>query len=67
MKTHKFRIGQSVVYKHTKDAREGAYVIIARLPQRDGQFEYRLRHPHKLDQRSAKESELSTSRKRTYT
>jgi hypothetical protein len=60
MDTHKFRIGQSVRYRSRPgDAPQGLYVIIALLPRRqDGEFEYRIKHSHEHDQRSAKESEL---------
>ena len=60
MDAHKYRIGQSVIYRSPgADAPQGVYVIIARLPQRDdGEFEYRIKHSHELHQRNAKESEL---------
>ena len=64
MDAHKFRIGQSVTYRSRgADARQGVYVIIALLPQReDGEFEYRIKHSDEDHQRIAKESELKATR-----
>jgi len=61
MDAHKFRIGQSVTYRSRGvDAPQGAYVIIALLPQGDhGECKYRIRHSYERHERVAKESELS--------
>jgi hypothetical protein len=69
MPDHKFRIGQIVTLRapvRFQDAPPGAYVIIARLPQStDGQFNYRIKHPSELYERTAKENELSPSLSRS--
>ena len=67
MGTHKFRIGESVRYL-SSGAPQGAYVIISLLSQgEDGAFEYRIRDSQGHHQTSAKESELTAGRRRTYT
>jgi hypothetical protein len=41
------------------DVRDGAYVVIKRLPMRDGEFEYQIKSITELDERVVRESELS--------
>jgi hypothetical protein len=57
---HKFHVGQSVSYRATRGlyAASGAYVVTAKLPERDGQYEYRIRHLAEAHERMAREFEL---------
>jgi hypothetical protein len=57
---HKFHLGQSVEYYVPRgiDAPRGAYVVTAKLPERDGQFEYRIRSATEQHERMVRESEL---------
>lgn len=61
---HKFHLGHVVEYyvPHGIDAPRGAYVVTAKLPERDGQFEYRIRSTVVQHERMARESELSAIR-----
>ena len=61
MSAHKFKIGDTVFVKAARNLNipSGAYVIIARLPQRDGDFEYRVRSSREPHERVMTESELS--------
>jgi len=59
---HKFRLGRSVNLQSTifnRDAARGAYEVMAQLPERDGQFEYRIKSRGEPHERVAKESDLS--------
>jgi hypothetical protein len=61
---HKFRLGRSVVLQSTmlnRDAARGAYEVMAQLPERDGQFEYRIKSRGEPHERVAKESDLSSA------
>jgi hypothetical protein len=42
---HKFKIGARL-FPTRLDVREGAYVVIKRLPMRDGEFEYQIKSVH---------------------
>jgi hypothetical protein len=57
---HKFYLGQAVEYRPPRgiSAPRGAYVVTAKLPERDGQFEYRVRSAFEEHERMARESEL---------
>jgi hypothetical protein len=39
-------------------AARGAHVVTAKLPERDGQYEYRIRNLAEAHERKARESEL---------
>src|SRR5271165_5230363 len=58
---HKFKIGQAVEYRASRGiyAPGGTYLVTARLPERDGEFEYRIRSLDEPHERIARESELS--------
>jgi hypothetical protein len=59
---HKFKVGQSVNYRASgRVLREasGRYSITRLLPEKDGQFEYRIKHLSEEHERVAIESELS--------
>ena len=57
---HKFHLGQAVAYRAARGvyAASGAYVVTAKLPERDGQYEYRIRNLAEAHERKARESEL---------
>jgi hypothetical protein len=57
---HKFDLGQAVEYHPPRgtSAPRGADVVTAKLPERDGQFEYRIRSAFEEHERIAHESEL---------
>ena len=60
---HKFKLGRSVFLQPTifnRDAPGGAFEVIKQLPERDGQFEYRIKSSSEPHERVAKESELSS-------
>ena len=41
----------------------GIYVVTARLPERDGEFEYHIKHTSEAHERIAGESELHEARR----
>jgi hypothetical protein len=57
---HKFHLGQMVEYIPARGTYtpRGAYVVMAKLPERDGEFEYRVRNMNEQHERMARESEL---------
>ena len=61
MADHKFRHGQRVTLAESAlrhDAARGAYIITKRLPERDGEFNYRIKSVSESHERVARESEL---------
>ena len=58
--THKFHLGQAVEFKPPRGilAPRGPYLVTAKLPERDGAFEYRIRSISETYERLARESEL---------
>ena len=67
MLTHKFKIGQRLFpsrHRYTSEnLPHGAYVVIKRLPERNGEFEYQIRSLSELHERVAREGELRTAKK----
>jgi hypothetical protein len=63
--SHKFILGQAVEYHSPRGlyAPPGIYVVTAKLPERDGEFEYHIKHTSELHERIAKESELHEARR----
>ena len=61
MPTHKFHLGQLVEFNPPRGiyAPRGPYVVTAKLPERDGAFEYRIRGASEEHERIAREKELS--------
>jgi hypothetical protein len=61
---HKFILGQAVKYSPTRGlyAPHGIYVVTAALPERNGEFEYQIKHPNEAHERVVRESELSITR-----
>jgi hypothetical protein len=57
---HKFHHGQAVAYRAARGlyAAAGAYVVTAKLPERDGEYEYRIRNLGEAHERMARESQL---------
>jgi hypothetical protein len=57
---HKFKIGMLVEYQPPRgiSAPLRAYIIMAELPMRYGQFEYRIKHSNEKSQRRATEGKL---------
>jgi hypothetical protein len=58
---HKFLAGQKVTLAANLmnwSAAGGGYVVTRQLPERDGQFEYRIKKVSELHERVARESEL---------
>lgn len=57
---HKFHLGQLVEYHVPRgiDAPRGTYIVTAKLPERDGEFEYRIRSALEEHERMVRESEL---------
>ena len=61
---HKFILGQKVEFHpHRGYAPPGIYEVTAKLPERDGEFEYHIKHTSELHERIAKESELHEARR----
>jgi hypothetical protein len=62
---HKFILGQAVEYVPPRGqyAPPGIYVVTAKLPQRDGEFEYQIKHTSELHERIARESDLHEARR----
>jgi hypothetical protein len=61
---HKFKLGRSVILQSTpftRDAARGTYEVIAQLPERDGQFEYRIKSRGEPHERVVRESDLSAA------
>ena len=57
---HKFKIGETVVYRNTRRARaDGSiFMIIGYLNESNGEPTYRIKHVDKGTAESARESEL---------
>ena len=57
---YKFILGQTVKYHSPRGlyAPPGIYVVTAKLPERDGEFQYHIKHTSELYERIARESEL---------
>jgi hypothetical protein len=59
---HKFRTGQRVTLAANiinRRAIGGSYVVIMQLPERDGEFEYRIKSASETHERVARENELA--------
>jgi hypothetical protein len=56
---HKFKIGERLFPARAAGlgAPDGAYIIIKRLPMRDGEFEYQIKSVTEQDERVVRESE----------
>ena len=54
---HKFSVGQTVTFR-ARNAPPGACVVTAKLPERNGEYEYHIRNLAEKNERMARESEL---------
>jgi hypothetical protein len=62
MAEHKFRAGQSVTLSANfanRNAGGAGYVVTRQLPERGGEFEYRVKSVSEPHERVARESELA--------
>jgi hypothetical protein len=60
MTIHKFKIGQTVylISFRGENARGGTYVVIKRMPEHNGEYEYQVRSSYEQHQRVVRESQL---------
>jgi hypothetical protein len=59
--SHRFLVGRTVRLSQAarlRNAAPGSYEVLAQLPERDGEFQYRLKSDREPYQRIAKEHEL---------
>jgi hypothetical protein len=63
MPTHKFHIGQIVQLSPaiSRNVRGGSYKVTKRLPENNGEFEYRIKSMSEPHERVVRESELQKS------
>ena len=61
MPAHKFKVGEIVTIKPAlhRNVPGGAYEIVQRLPENNGEFEYRIKSATESHQRVARENELT--------
>jgi len=61
MPTHKFHLGQLVqlIPAISRNVPGGSFEITKKLPERDGEFEYRIKSMNERHERVARESELT--------
>jgi hypothetical protein len=59
MPSHKFKVGEIVIFRPGRNVPGGAYEVIKRLPENGGEFQYRIKSPGELYERVARESELT--------
>jgi hypothetical protein len=53
---HKFQIGQTVfLTPSNRHIPEGAYIVTKKLPERDGEFEYRVKSANEAHERVVRE------------
>ena len=57
---HKFNIGRTVFLERSLAVPGGACVITGRLPERDGELEYRIKSVNEPHERVVRESQLET-------
>jgi hypothetical protein len=60
MPTYKFQIGQTVFLApaRSQNISGGAYIITKKLPENNGEFEYRVKSVNEPHERVVRESEL---------
>ena len=60
MSIHKFKIAQIVLLKlpHHDSAPGGAYIIVKRLPEHEGEFKYQVRNSNEPHERVVRENQL---------
>jgi hypothetical protein len=62
--TYKFKIGESVFVSDVR-APAAPFVVIRRMPERDGEFEYCVRSSYEPHERVVRESLLRTAKYET--
>jgi hypothetical protein len=65
VRTHKFRVGQTVSYTSSPISRPGAsgsYQVVRLLPSDGDDYQYRIKNPGEAFERVAKESQLELDR-----
>jgi hypothetical protein len=61
LRSHKFRVGQTVLYTSSPISRPGAsgtYKVVKLLPSDGDDYQYRIKNPGEAFERVAKESQL---------
>jgi hypothetical protein len=61
LRTHKFRVGQTVFYTSspiTRPGASGSYKVVRLLPSDGQDYQYRIKNPGEAFERVAKESQL---------
>jgi hypothetical protein len=61
LRTHKFRVGQTVFYTSspiTRPGASGSYQVVRLLPSEGDDYQYRIKNPGEAFERVAKESQL---------
>ena len=61
LRTHKFRVGQTVLFTSSPITRPGAsgtYKVVRLLPSDGDDYQYRIKNPGEAFERVAKESQL---------
>ena len=60
MQTYKFQIGQTVFLDpvRSRNVPGGAYIVTKKLPENNGEFEYRAKSVNEPHERVVRESEL---------
>ncbi len=63
MSTHKYHVGQTVFLASSfaRNIPGGAYVVTKKLPEHDGEYEYRVKSMNEPHERVARESELQNA------
>jgi hypothetical protein len=61
MPSHRFKLRQTVFLQpiFSRGAARGAYQVTKQLPERNGEYEYRIKSSTEPHERVARESELS--------
>ena len=65
LRSHKFRVGQTVSYTSSPISRPGAsgsYQVVRLLPSDGDDYQYRIKNPGEAFERVAKESQLELDR-----
>ena len=58
MLDHQFRVGQTVYLDRSLTHPGGEYTVTKKMPQRDGEFEYRVKSINEPHERVVRESQL---------
>jgi hypothetical protein len=59
--SHRFKVGQTVIYTPGVSRRSGVFTIMRRLPPEGGDNQYRIKSADEPFDRVVKESELETA------